>query len=48
MPNSAILENIVTMICTTILVLGLYAMGAGGWSLFGLLLLMNMNGPSRG
>lgn len=36
-------ENAVTLACTTILVLGLYAMGAGGWSLFGLLFLFNIN-----
>jgi hypothetical protein len=39
----AIIENIVTMVATAALVLGLYAMGAGGYAFFGLLLLTNIN-----
>jgi len=36
-------ENIATLILTAVLVLGLYAMGAGGLSLWGLLPLLNLN-----
>lgn len=39
----AIIENMVTVASTTALVLGLYAMGAGGWSAGGLILLINLN-----
>jgi hypothetical protein len=39
----AIIENIVTMVATAALVLGLYSMGAGGYAFFGLLLLTNIN-----
>jgi hypothetical protein len=41
--TGAAVENIVTIIVTAILVLGLYWMGAGGWSFLGLLVLANMN-----
>ncbi len=37
------IENRYTIGFTTVLVLGLYALGAGGYSLFGLLLLLNLN-----
>ena len=37
------MENCITLICCTAIVLGLYAMGAGGWSFLGLLLLGNIN-----
>ena len=36
-------ENIATMICSTVLVLGLWFGGAGLHSLWGLLLLLNLN-----
>jgi hypothetical protein len=39
----AIIENMVTVASTAALVLGLYAMGAGGWAAGGFLLLINMN-----
>lgn len=42
-----VVENIATMVCTTALVLGLYAMGAGGYCLFGFVLLLNMNGNPK-
>lgn len=38
-------ENVLTVICTTVLVLGLYNM-SGSWnSLWGMLLLFNLNSP---
>ena len=37
------IENCITLICTVILALGLYAMGAGGYSLWAMLLLLNIN-----
>lgn len=36
-------ENCITLLCCTALVLGLYAMGAGVWSASGFLLLGNLN-----
>lgn len=36
-------ENIVTMICTMTTILGTYALGAGGYSFWALLFLMNIN-----
>jgi hypothetical protein len=39
-------ENIATVLGMVALILGLYAMGAGGWSFWGLLLLFNLNGSS--
>jgi hypothetical protein len=43
MRTVAHVENIVTIIVTAALILGLYWMGAGGWSLWGLLLMGNLN-----
>ena len=37
------IENYITMACTVILVLGLYAMGAGGHAFWAMLLLLNIN-----
>lgn len=37
-----VLENIVTLAATAAIVLGLYYMGAGGHSFWGLLLLLNI------
>jgi hypothetical protein len=45
MPTRAVIENVITMTLTATVVLGLYAMGAGGWSLCGFLLMLNMNSP---
>lgn len=36
-------ENCITIICTTALILGLYALGAGGHSFWAFVLLMNIN-----
>jgi hypothetical protein len=47
MPKNATIENCVTLVATTVLVLGLYAMGAGGWSAGGMLLLLNLNYTGR-
>lgn len=44
----AILENIATLAATVALTLGLFAMGAGGWSTIGLLCLVNINTPRGG
>lgn len=38
-----IIENIVTMTACAVIVVGLYALGAGGWSAFGFVLLLNLN-----
>lgn len=46
MSRNSYIENVVTMLCMTALILGLFWMGAGGWSLCGLLLFMNMNYPA--
>lgn len=43
----AIIENMVTVASTAALILGLYAMGAGGWAAGGFLLLINMNTSYR-
>ena len=37
------IENMVTLAATVSLTLGLYALGAGGWSFVGLVCLLNMN-----
>lgn len=37
------IENCITLSCIVILVLGLYAMGAGGHSFWAMLLLLNIN-----
>jgi hypothetical protein len=39
----AILENCITLICTALIVLGLYYMSGSFHSLWGLLLFMNIN-----
>ncbi len=39
----SMMENVVTLIVCGAIVLGLYAMGAGGWALWGLLLLFNLS-----
>lgn len=39
----AIAENIATVLATAAVVVGLYAMGAGGWAAGGLVLMMNIN-----
>lgn len=41
------IENCITLICIVILALGLYAMGAGGISLWAFLLLLNINYPQK-
>lgn len=38
-----VIENIVTVLAIAAIVLGLYAMGAGGWSGCGFLLLLNLS-----
>ena len=43
MQKWAVIENCATMAATAAIVLGLWTMGAGGWSLFGFALLGNMN-----
>jgi hypothetical protein len=45
MPRWAVIENIVTLCATTVLVLGLYHMGAEAWSFCGLALMINLNTP---
>lgn len=37
------IENCITLVCIVILVLGLYAMGAGGQSFWAMGLLLNIN-----
>ncbi len=39
------MENIATMVIAAVLVLGLWAMGAGGHSFWGLGMLLNLNYP---
>ena len=46
-PNWWWIENIVTVIAITAIVLGLYAMGAGGFSAVGFILFFNLNMSSR-
>ena len=41
------IENCITLACIVILVLGLYAMGAGGHSFWAMLLLLNINFPLK-
>lgn len=43
----AILENIATVAATAAVVLGLYAMGAGYMSLFGFVIMTNINTAVR-
>ena len=43
MPTWAAVENIITIVACVALVRGGYALGAGGWSWLGLLLLLNIN-----
>lgn len=43
MKNAAFIENIVTIVAITVIVVGGFALGAGGWSLWGFLLLLNVN-----
>ncbi len=38
-----VLENIVTLLATAAIVLGLYAMGAGSAAMWGFLVLFNLN-----
>ena len=40
-------ENIATIFFTVVLILGLYALGAGGWAATGALLLLNINYVKR-
>jgi hypothetical protein len=42
-----VIENIATIAGMVALILGLYAMGAGGWSLWGFVLLANLNSVRR-
>ena len=37
------IENCITLACIVILALGLYAMGAGGYAFWAMLLLLNIN-----
>jgi hypothetical protein len=39
----SVIENSITMAATAAIVLGLYAMGAGGWAGCGFLLLINLS-----
>lgn len=41
-------ENVATLVAIVAVTLGLYWMGAGGWSLCGLLLFLNMNSVKLG
>ena len=41
------IENYITLACIVILVLGLYAMGAGGHSFWAIVLLLNINFPLK-
>lgn len=45
MPAGAIIENIATLVLTAVLILGMLHYGLGLWSLFGLLMLANLNHP---
>jgi hypothetical protein len=38
-------ENCVIYVCTVVLIIGTYLLGAGKWSWLGLLLLINVNNP---
>lgn len=38
-----IVENIITLLCMTGLILGLYYMGAGGWAALPMLLVFNLS-----
>ena len=46
-PNWWWIENIVTVIAIAAIVIGLYAMGAGGFSAVGFILFLNLNTHSR-
>lgn len=41
--NWRILENIVTICAIAAIILGVWAMGGGGWGFVGLILLTNIN-----
>lgn len=41
------IENYITLTCTVILVLGLYAMGAGGHAFWAMLMLLKINVPLK-
>jgi hypothetical protein len=43
MPKMAVLENVATLVVAMATVLGLYALGAGGFSALGLVFLLNLN-----
>jgi hypothetical protein len=43
----AVIENSITMAAIAAIVLGLYAMGAGGWAGCGFLLLLNLSSYSE-
>lgn len=45
MTNWQIAENMVTMACSAVVILGLYALGAGLDCLWGLLFLLNLAYP---
>jgi len=47
METRHVIENVATMTLTVLLILGLYHMGAGGWSACGAFLLVNMNFPAK-
>lgn len=47
MPPAAHYENIVTIVATATMVLGLYAMGAGLNALCAFVLLLNINTPEK-
>jgi hypothetical protein len=48
MPNNALIENALTLICTVALVLGLFHFSNSFYSLWGLLLMMNINYVKKG
>lgn len=45
--TAVVIENIATLIATAVIVVGLYWLGAGGWSFLGFLLLLNINYLTR-
>lgn len=48
MRTAAHVENMVTLAVCGAVVIGLYAMGAGAWSFWGLVVLLNLNTPRGG
>ena len=42
MPIRAMIENVATLVIAAVLVLGLYALGAGGFSAVGFIILLNI------